>query len=82
MKKQFLSLMMLLAACTMEAADNFITFNKDNNATIELSAGGTVTYDANDYEGVLIAIANLKTDMKAVMGHDRCRHYEGRQEHG
>lgn len=70
MKKTFLSLMMLLATCSIKAADNFIAFTKDINTTVELSAGGSITYDTNDYEGILLAIANLKNDMQAVMGHD------------
>ena len=70
MKKTFLSLMMLLATWSIKAADNFIAFTKDINTTVELSAGGSITYDTNDYEGILLAIANLKNDMQAVMGHD------------
>ena len=70
MKKTFLSLMMLLATCSIKAADNFIAFTKDINTTVELSAGGSITYDTNDYEGILLAIANLKNDMQAVMGHN------------
>lgn len=62
--------MMLLATCSIKAADNFIAFTKDINTTVELSAGGSITYDTNDYEGILLAIANLKNDMQAVMGHD------------
>ncbi|MBO4664991.1 MAG: glycosyl hydrolase 115 family protein [Bacteroidaceae bacterium] len=69
MKKTFLSLMMLIATCSIQAADNFITFSNDNKATtIELSAGGKITFDANDHKGIILAINNLKSDMQKVMG--------------
>jgi len=69
MKKTFLSLMTLLATCSLQAADNFISFNSNTQSTaIELSAGGKVKYDTNDHKGVIIAVENLRTDMQKVMG--------------
>ncbi len=63
--------MMLLSANTMKAADNFITFSSSSQeSTINLSAGGTIKFDANDHKGIIIAIANLKSDMQKVMGRD------------
>ncbi len=60
--------MMLLAACSMQAAERFITFNNNNKALLELSSSGKITFDVDDHKGIILAIENLKSDMQKVMG--------------
>ena len=51
------------------AADRFVSFVPTNANLLRLTQRtDTITYDPADWEGVRIAIANLKQDLKAVTG--------------
>ena len=69
MKKLFLA-WMLMTAVVIQAADQFVTFKK-SDAALAVAKGGQVlniVYDAQEDEGVRIAIENLQNDIKAVTG--------------
>ena len=69
MKKIFL-MMSLLCCMTVQAADQFVTF-KSGESSLALAKDGKVlpiVFDAQEYEGVKMAIENLQTDIKAVTG--------------
>ncbi len=69
MKKLFLA-WMLMTAIVIQAADQFVTFKK-SDAALAVAKGGKVlniVYDAQEDEGVRIAIENLQNDIKAVTG--------------
>ncbi|MBQ8714349.1 MAG: glycosyl hydrolase 115 family protein [Prevotella sp.] len=69
MKKLFLA-WMLMTAVVIQAADQFVTFKK-GDAALAVAKGGqvlTIVYDAQEDEGVRIAIENLQNDLKAVTG--------------
>ena len=66
MKKLFLSLFALLCFIGMNAAEQFVSFVKQPDAVSITNA--TISYSENEYEGVKIAIQNLQTDMKNVLG--------------
>ncbi len=69
MKKLFLA-WMLLAAVAAQAADQFVTFKK-GDAALAVAKGGQVlniVYDAQEDEGVRMAIESLQADFKAVTG--------------
>lgn len=67
MKKLFLTLM-LVSAAVVNAAQQFVTF-KSSEANFAVAKQGKVidiVYDANEDEGVVMAINNLQTDLKSV----------------
>ena len=66
MKKLFVSLLTLLCFIGMNAAEQFVSFVKQPDAVSITNA--TISYSENEYEGVKIAIQNLQTDMKNVLG--------------
>ena len=69
MKKIFL-MMSLLCCMTVQAADQFVTF-KSGESSLALAKDGTVlpiVFDAQEDEGVRMAIENLQADIKAVTG--------------
>lgn len=68
MKKILLPL--LCALClTTNAAEQFVTFSKTANTQLRLTGtSDTITYDCGDWEGVRIAINNLKQDLTSVTG--------------
>lgn len=68
MRKTLLSL--LCASClTMNAAEQFVTFSKTADTQLLLTGtNDTIVYDYGDWEGVKIAIANLKQDLTSVTG--------------
>lgn len=54
------------------AAEKFIHFSRTNQRDIELTnSNDTVKYDPSDWEGVIIAVNNLRNDLKAVTGSDK-----------
>ena len=67
--KKYLSVL-LLAACAIatQAAESFVFFEPVADG-FELSQG-TISYSEQDYDGVKIAIGNLKTDMQRTIGHE------------
>ena len=70
MKKVFLMGMILLAAVMTNAADQFVTFKKSEAAFTVVSNGQVkkVVVDANEDEGVQIAVKNLLADFQRVTG--------------
>ena len=67
MKKTILSLFILFSILTSaRAAEPFVCFHSEAGAVQLLK--GTVSYSPSDYEGVIIAIGNLRKDMTAVLG--------------
>ncbi len=69
MRKVILTLMLVCAAIT-NAADSFVSFKK-GDAGLAIAQNGQVlniVYDANDDEGIRIAVKNLQADIKAVTG--------------
>lgn len=51
------------------AAQRFISFSSDHTDDIELSnRTDTIMYDPRDWDGVIIAVRNLRNDFKAVTG--------------
>lgn len=66
------SLFLIFCMAHATAAEQFVTFQSGHD-TENLSAHtGDITYDANDWKGVIIAISNLKEDLKKVSG--RCNY--------
>ncbi|MDO4497007.1 MAG: glycosyl hydrolase 115 family protein, partial [Bacteroidales bacterium] len=69
----FLTLAMALCSVpSLQAADTFVNFSQSTNPTsqgIKLQAG-KIVFDDNEYPGVIRAINNLRTDMKAVCGEE------------
>ena len=54
------------------AAEKFIHFSRANQHDIELTnSNDTVKYDPSDWEEVIIAVNNLRNDLKAVTGSDK-----------
>ena len=67
MIKKLFALCFALATVTFtQAAEQFVKFSPVEGA-LPLS-NATITYSADEYEGVKIAINNLKTDMEKVLG--------------
>lgn len=69
MKKVFLTWMFLMALA-VQAADQFVTFKKGDAALAVAKSGQVlnIVYDAQEDEGVLMAIKSLQADFKAVTG--------------
>ena len=70
MRKLIFTLTMTLCCLLVSAADRFVNF-KSGDASFALAKDGKVlnmVCDANDYEGVKMALANLQNDLKAVCG--------------
>ena len=67
MKRIFL---LLFAVCTLtvQAAEPFIQFTPSTDAI--LLQQGTIIYSENDFEGVKIAVANLRADMQRALGYE------------
>ncbi len=60
----------MLSVCvlTMQAAEPFVSFTPQDGA-VPLKQGA-ISYSEQDYEGVLIAIGNLRSDMQKTIGHE------------
>jgi len=69
MKKILVSLLICLFVGEANAAEQFINFNKvaDTDLCITYTSD-TIMYSASDWEGVKIAVRNLRTDLTAVTG--------------
>ena len=68
MRKPISVLLFALCALVAQAAEPFISFEPVADG-IALSAG-TISYSDQDFDGVKIAIGNLKTDMQKTIGHE------------
>jgi len=65
-------LLLLVCALSVSAADDFISFSKPSAQALRLTGSAvSVQCDEADYPGVLIAVQNLKTDLKAVTGSEQ-----------
>lgn len=68
MRKILLFIVLMTAVCS-NAADRFVSFVRTSSDQILLQQGNdTITYSDNDWEGVKIAVRNLRNDLKAVTG--------------
>lgn len=70
MRKILAILIIILGTTHATAAEQFITFRAENNAECLSDKKGEIIFDSNDWKGVIIAINNLKEDLKKVSG--RC----------
>ena len=68
MRKSLSILLLTVFALAMQAAESFVSFEPVAGG-VELTAG-TISYSEQDYDGVKIAIGNLKTDMQRTIGHE------------
>ena len=68
MKKQIIILAFLLLATAMQAAKNFVSFTKGAGMTKLTGSSDTIVYDRNEWKGVVMAVNNLRNDLKAVTG--------------
>ena len=69
MKRIYFTLALLLVAGMSLAANQFVQFKKTAESQLCLTGtSDTILYDANDWEGVKIAVRNLRNDLKAVTG--------------
>lgn len=70
MKTFFLALLCLVTA-SVQGAERFIEFDKNEGFINLTQTKGKIRVDKNDFKGVHIAIANLRNDLTAVCGTDR-----------
>ena len=68
MKKQIIILAFLLLATAMQAAKDFVSFTKGAGMTKLTGSSDTIVYDRNEWKGVVMAVNNLRNDLKAVTG--------------
>ena len=63
---------LLFPTLVLSAADVFVSFTENERTALKLTGTtDTIVYDKNDWNGVKIAIGNLKKDLRAVTGSDR-----------
>ena len=69
LRQTIVALLVLFAGCTgLYSAESFVSFTPQTDA---LSLKGVpICYSGEDYEGVVIAIQNLREDMKRVLGEE------------
>lgn len=69
MKKPITLLLMLLSLTTvMRAAEKFVSFEKGTDMFLLTGTSDTIVYDKAEWKGVVIAVNNLRQDLKAVTG--------------
>ncbi len=69
MKKLILTTILAVSATLAQAATQFVTFDHGTKTALRLTqTDDTIRYDQNDWEGVKIAIRNLRNDLTAVTG--------------
>lgn len=69
MKKPISLLLMLLSLTTvMRAAEKFVSFEKGTDMFLLTGTSDTIVYDKAEWKGVVIAVNNLRQDLKAVTG--------------
>ena len=68
MKKQLILMSFLLLATAIQAAEDFVSFTKGAGMTKLTGSSDTIVYDRNEWKGVIMAINNLRNDLKAVTG--------------
>ena len=70
MKKLIAIIAFVLGATQMVAADQFVTFEQTTGAVCLTSLKGEISYDQQDWKGVIIAAENLRKDLQKVLGRD------------
>lgn len=69
MKRFVLLFVFVCMSLVMTATETFVSFVKGSDSDWRLTQGkDTVVYAADDWEGVKIAVRNLRNDLKAVTG--------------
>ena len=68
MKKQLILMSFLLLATAIQAAEDFVSFTKGAGMTKLTGSSDTIVYDRNEWKGVIMAVNNLRNDLKAVTG--------------
>ena len=69
MKKPIFLLMLLASSLGMRATDTFVTFQQQGGTQLCLTGtNDTILYDPAEWEGVKIAVKNLRNDLTAVTG--------------
>lgn len=69
--KKLLLLTILLNPVTLMAAERFVVFKPTPDCKICLTGTtDTIVYDSQDWKGVQMAVANLRTDLKTVTGQE------------
>ena len=68
MKTKLTTLLLLLIAITANAAEDFVSFKKDNGMIPLTGSTDTIVYDKAEWKGVVMAVNNLRHDLKAVTG--------------
>lgn len=71
MKKLLLLIAVVCVAFHAGAAKRFVVFEPSENAVRLDNSDVEIEFDVADWPGVLIAVDNLKNDLKAVTGSDR-----------
>lgn len=67
--KKLLLLSSLFVSLQCFAAQQFVSFDKQSNTVLQLTnTTDTIVYDVADWEGVKIAVRNLRNDLLAVTG--------------
>ncbi|MGM9699482.1 MAG: glycosyl hydrolase 115 family protein [Prevotella sp.] len=68
MKKLFFISFLLFLAITVEATENFVSFTKGTGMIPLTGSKDTIVYDRNEWKGVVMAVENLRNDLRAVTG--------------
>lgn len=73
MKKHYFSLVLsFLFAASLMGAEQFVSFNKEYPSQWNLAqSSDTIVYDEEEWEGVKIAVRNLRNDLRSVTGSDK-----------
>ena len=70
MKRKLITAILMLLITTLWAADNFVSFKKSTGMIPLTGSSDTIVYDKAEWKGVIMAINNLRQDLKAVTGSD------------
>lgn len=68
MKKKLTIAFLVMLSPTLWAADKFVSFTKNADMTPLTGTSDTIVYDKAEWRGVVMAINNLRQDLKAVTG--------------
>ena len=68
MKRKLITAILMLLTTTLWAADSFVSFKKSTGMIPLTGSSDTIVYDKAEWKGVIMAINNLRQDLKAVTG--------------
>ena len=68
MKKLFFISFLLFLAIMVEATETFVSFTNGTGLMPITGSKDTIVYDRNEWKGVVMAVNNLRQDLKAVTG--------------